>query len=213
MGKPVKARRAYNAALRQEQAKATRQRILEGARRLFVMRGYGAVTMDDIARDAGVAYQTVYAVFGNKLGVARGIIWSSFEVEGIHDLIAEAKASADPEVSLRAAARAARLISERLGDLLRFMRESGDPELLAEYEKVEERRFEQEQALLAMLEASGRLREELSRAEALAILWAMSGTQLHHQLVSRRRWSGSRYEEWLGDALIALLLASHPGSR
>jgi TetR/AcrR family transcriptional regulator, regulator of autoinduction and epiphytic fitness len=162
--------------------------------------------MDGIAREAGVAYQTVYAVFGNKLSVAQGIIWSSFDVEGIHDLIAQAKTFSDPEVALRTVARAARLISERLGDLLRFLRESGDPELLAEYEKVEQRRFEQEQSLLEILAGSGRLNEALPPAEALAIVWAMSGTQLHQQLVARRHWTGSRYEEWLGDALIALLL-------
>jgi hypothetical protein len=53
------------------------------------------------------------------------------------------------------------------GDLLRFMRESGDPELLAEYEKAEDRRFEQEQSLLAMLEESGRRNEGLSRRRRL----------------------------------------------
>jgi AcrR family transcriptional regulator len=208
----VKPKRAYNAALRQEQARSTRLRILEAARRLFVTRGYSTVTMDEIAREAGVAYQTVYAVFGNKLSVAQAIIWSSFEVEGIHDLIAEATASPDPEVWLRSTARTARLISERLGDLLRFMRESGDPDLLAEYEKVEDRRFEQEQLLLTMLHDSGRLREGLSPSEAHALLWAMSGTQLHHQLVGRRHWTGSRYERWLGDALVALLLTPRQGT-
>ena len=75
------------------------------------------------------------------------------------------------------------------------MRESGDPELIAEYEKVQDRRFEQEQALLEVLEGSGRLKEGLSPSEALAIVWAMSGTELHQQLVSRRQWSGSRYKE------------------
>jgi AcrR family transcriptional regulator len=207
MDESVKPRRVYNAALRQEQAGATRRRILEAARRLFVARGYRTVTMDEIAREAGVAYQTVYAVFGTKLGVARGIIWSSFEVEGIHDLIATATASPDPEVWLRAAARAARQIGDRLGDLLRFMRESGDPELLAEYEKVEERRFEQERSLVTLLEASGRLTGGVSPSEALAVVWATTGTQLHHQLVARRHWTGARYEQWLGDALVALLLA------
>jgi AcrR family transcriptional regulator len=207
MGEPVKPQRVYNAALRREQAGATRRRILEAARRLFVARGYGAVTMAAIAREAGVAYQTVYAVFGTKLGVARGIIWSSFEVEGIHDLIATATASPDPEVWLRAAARAARQIGERLGDLLRFLRESGDPALLAEYEEVEARRFEQERALAALLEASGRLTDGVSPSEALAVVWALSGTELHRQLVARRHWTGARYEQWLGDALIALLLA------
>ena len=212
MDKPVKPKRAYNAALRQEQALSTRRRILDAAQRLFVARGYSAVTMDEIAREAGVAYQTVYAIFGTKLGVAQGIIYSSFEVAGIYELIAESKASGDPEVWLRVAARVARLISERLGELLRFMRESGDPQLLAEFEKVEDLRLEQERTLVTGLAESGRLKEGLSAAEALAVVWALSGPQLHRQLVTQRRWTAARYEQWLGEALIALLLAPARGS-
>jgi hypothetical protein len=41
----------------------------------------------------------------------------------------------------------------------------------------------------------------------------MTGTQLHHQLVSRRNWTGARYEQWLGDALIELLLAPRQGTK
>jgi AcrR family transcriptional regulator len=212
--KPVKPKRAYNAGLRREQARTTRLRILEAARRLFVIRGYSTVTMDEIAKEAGVAYQTVYSVFGNKLRVAQGIIWSSFEIEGIDEQIAKARESPEPEVWFRSLAHVSRLISERLGDLLRFMRESGDPELLTEYQKVEDRRFEQERSeLLAMLERSGRLREGLSASDAVAVIWAMTGTELQHQLVSRRRWSPSRYEKWLGDALIAMLLGSTEGTQ
>ena len=48
-----------------EQAKATRRAILE-AQRLFVANGYGATSIRAIAEEAGVAVQTVYAVFGNK---------------------------------------------------------------------------------------------------------------------------------------------------
>jgi len=209
----VKPKRAYNKGLRQEQARSTRLRIADAARRLFVTRGYNAVTMDGIAAEAGVAYQTVYAVFGNKLAVAREVIWTSFEAEGIDDLIGEAKASADPEVWLRSAARIARIVSERLGGLLRFMQESGDPDLLAEYQKVEDRRLEQERSLATMLEDSGRLRAGLSPSEALAVLWAMTGSHLHRQLVAQRRWTGARYEEWLGDSLISLLLTGRPTRR
>jgi hypothetical protein len=162
--------------------------------------------MDDIAREAGVAYQTVYAVFGTKLGVARGIIWSSFEVEGVSDLLAHATAATDPEDAIVAGARIARLIGERLGDLLRFMRESGDPELLAEYAQVEDRRFEQERFLGTLLKESGRLKAGLSPNEAVDVIWAMSGTHLYDQLVARRRWSVARYEQWLGDVLRSLLL-------
>ena len=66
MTKAVKRKRNYNASFRQEQAQMTRQRILDAARRLLTRGTYTTVTMEDIAKEAGVAYQTVYAVFGTK---------------------------------------------------------------------------------------------------------------------------------------------------
>ncbi|NUT34382.1 MAG: helix-turn-helix transcriptional regulator [Hamadaea sp.] len=206
MGETVN-RRAYNSTLREERAKATRRRIAEAARRLFVARSYTAVTMGEIAAEAGVAYQTVYAVFGTKPAVAREIIWTSFEVEGIRELLDTATASPDPQVWLRAAARTARLINERLGDLLRFLRESGDPELLAEFTKVEDRRREQERFLIGLLEDGGWLTAALSSSEALDVLWAVTGSDLHRQLVSQRHWTHDRYEQWLAATLAQTLLA------
>src|SRR5215218_5867466 len=58
--------RTYVSPKRQEQAKTTRREILEAAQRLFISRGYGATSIRAIAEEAGVAVQTVYAVFGNK---------------------------------------------------------------------------------------------------------------------------------------------------
>ena len=51
---------------RQEQAEATRVRIAEAARRLFAANGYGATSIDAIAKDAGVATRTIYSAFGTK---------------------------------------------------------------------------------------------------------------------------------------------------
>lgn len=147
MADAVKARRAYDTSLRAEQARVTRQRIAETALRLFLARGYNAVTMTEIATEAGVAYQTVYAVFGNKQRLAHEIIWTTFTVEGVHELLAEVTDSPDPEVWLRRGARIVRVVSARLGGLLTFLRESGDPALQAEYQNVEARRREQRAAV------------------------------------------------------------------
>jgi TetR/AcrR family transcriptional repressor of mexJK operon len=43
-----------------------RQAILEAATELFIAQGYGAVSMDAIARAAGVSKATLYAHFGSK---------------------------------------------------------------------------------------------------------------------------------------------------
>ena len=206
MAKSVEAKRAYNTSLRQEQAQVTKNRILDAASRLFVDRGYSSVTVEDIAREAGVAYQTVYAVFGTKLAVAQAIIWSSFRTEGIDKLMAEGRESGHLEGQILVGVRIARRLNERFATIVRFMRESGDPALLAEYQKIEGLRFEQIQAQLKPVLTKGQLRRGVSPADALGTIWAMTGTDLYNQLVSGRRWTASRYEEWLKDALLNMLL-------
>lgn len=207
MGEAVKPKRGYRTSGRAEQAEATRRRIAETALRLFVSRGYHVVTMAEIAAQAGVAYQTVYAVFGNKKRLAHEIIWTTFDVEDVHDMLAETKGSPDPEHWLRSAATIARVVSERLGRLLSSLQESGNPELQGLCHAVESRRREQEKQLVNILSDSGRLNPGLSEGEALDVLWAMTGSQLHRQLVDQQGWSARRFEEWLGDTLVRLLLA------
>src|SRR6266568_2113124 len=51
---------------RRPKAQATRRRILDAARGLFVARGYVATTIEAIAAEAGVAVPTVYLAFGTK---------------------------------------------------------------------------------------------------------------------------------------------------
>jgi AcrR family transcriptional regulator len=187
----------------------TRGRILEAARRLLVTGTYSSVTMEDIAKEAGVAYQTVYAIFGTKLRLAEGLIELGFpHVEDALKLFDPLAQSDDPELGLRTGARVSRLIYEICADLLRFMRESGDPALLVHYREREERRFLDmtQFGLPAMLERSGRLRAGMSPSEAVAVIWALTGPDQYTQLVFQRGWSPSRYEEWLGDALISMLI-------
>ncbi len=48
--------------------------ILVAATRAFLERGYAAASMDEVARDAGVAKQTGYKHFGNKAALFRAIV-------------------------------------------------------------------------------------------------------------------------------------------
>ena len=209
MIRTVKAGRTYNGALRKEQAQMTRGRILDAARRLLTRGTYSSVTMEDIAREAGVAYQTVYGIFGTKQRLAQGLIEIGFpHVADALKLFDQLGPSDDSEVWFRTGARVNRLIYDLCADLLRFMRESGDPGLLARYREREEQRLMGmiQYGVPAQLERSGRLRAGISPSEAVAMIWALSGPDPYTQLVFERGWTPSRYEQWLGDALINTLL-------
>jgi AcrR family transcriptional regulator len=209
MAQKVKPHRAYNGALRKEQAEQTRGRILDAARRLLVSGTYSSVTMEDIAREAGVAYQTVYGIFGSKARLARRLVEIGFpHVADALQLFDQMDPSVDPETALRTVARVNRLIYEQCADLLRFLRESGDPRLLAHYRNREEQRLSgmARYRVAERLERSGRLRAAISPSEAVAIIWAACGPDHYTQLVFDRGWTPARYEEWLGDMLINTLL-------
>jgi AcrR family transcriptional regulator len=61
---------------RRERADAARnrERVLAAARRLFVERGVRAVSMSDVAREAGVAKGTVFHRFGDRAGLALALL-------------------------------------------------------------------------------------------------------------------------------------------
>jgi AcrR family transcriptional regulator len=199
-------KRPYNTALRTELAQLTRQRIIDAARRLLVKGTYSTVTIDDIATEAGVAYQTVYSVFGTKLRLAQAMIDSGFHIEGVDDLIGQAQRSSEPEALLRVGARIARRLNEPCADLFRFMRESGDPDLLRRNDEMADRRLTEVAFVPQKLAQSGRLWASLSTSEVHDVIWGMCGPDWYIQLVFDRGWTSQRYEAWLADALINLLL-------
>ncbi|HEY6608473.1 MAG TPA: TetR/AcrR family transcriptional regulator [Candidatus Limnocylindria bacterium] len=57
--------RSYRSELRAEQARATRDRILEATLRVMA-RGLASLSIPEVAREAGVSVPTVYRHFGSK---------------------------------------------------------------------------------------------------------------------------------------------------
>jgi TetR/AcrR family transcriptional repressor of mexJK operon len=74
-----------------------RTAILDAARELFLARGYGGVTMDDIAASAVVSKQTVYSHFGDKQRLFAEVITADIAAaeSGTHDLVEALVATSD----------------------------------------------------------------------------------------------------------------------
>src|SRR5690348_7075136 len=206
-------RRHYNATFRKQQAQATRSRILEASRKLLARGTYSTLTMADIAAEAGVAYQTVYSIFGTKIRLAEALVEAGFshvpDTLRLYDAMFE---SPEPEQWFRTASRATRLILEPCADLAEFIRESGDPGLLSGYQQREDARYVAiaKSGLVERLVESDRLSPQLTPSEAVAVIWAMSGADLYNQLVFGQKWSAARYEKWLADTLTKTLLRPPP---
>ena len=194
--------------LREEQAQLTRRRILEAARRLFVERGYSSVSMQEIAREGGVAYQTVFSQFGGKLQLALELCASEFPHVGqTVAMLVTACDAGDPEAWLRLLGTFARRLYQPCAEILRFMRESGDAELTARLNEIEAGRLQRLAPLGPQLEKSGRLRPGMSGQDAVDLAWSLTSPATYEQLVLDRGWTPDRFESWLGAALPDLILA------
>src|SRR4051812_21569469 len=82
--------------------------ILAAARRLFAERGYAATSINDIAADAGVAVQTIYARLGSKRGMLLALIDLIEEEAGVNQLVSGIRDASTPHEALRAGIRISR---------------------------------------------------------------------------------------------------------
>src|ERR1700744_4277541 len=66
MTNPPTKNHRYHSRLREQQAAATRQLVLDAAAKLFVERGYAPTSIDALADEAGVGRSTAFNAAGGK---------------------------------------------------------------------------------------------------------------------------------------------------
>ncbi|EEF62040.1 TetR/AcrR family transcriptional regulator [Pedosphaera parvula] len=200
--------RSYYSLVRQRQADETRARIATAARQLILNEGYEAATIEAIAREAGVATPTVYAVFGSKRRILTELIDRAAFGPAYQDLIGEVEGLVDPVARLRFAARIARHIYDSERSEFDLLRKAGVviPELAAIEREKECGRYEAQAPTITLLIQAGRLLPGLGEKEARDILWTLTGRDIYRMLVIERKWSSDRYEKWLSDAIVGELV-------
>lgn len=205
-------KRKYSSAKREAQARETRRAVLEAARELFVSTGYAATTIQAIGDRAGVAVQTVYAVFGSKRELLRQLIEST--ITGDDDPVPiterpEVQAiAAEPDARRRAELDAAmsRSITERVAPIVRVASEAAasDPELAAMMEEVKAVRRKEMIASAEILAGPDGLR--LDKKEAAATLYVLYSPAVADMLMGDHGWSAKRYEKWLAHMLVSAVI-------
>jgi AcrR family transcriptional regulator len=209
-----KGKRAYDSSRRQAQAAETQRQIVEAARRLFTERGYAGTTIEAIAGAAGVAAETVYAAFGSKRAVLQRLVGVSLvgddkPIPMVDRPIVQAMIrEPDQRRQIQLLAQQFREISERVGPVWWVMRaaEQGDPEIASMVKDGIRGRFSGMSQFAVVLSSKGPLREGLTTSGVAETVWAVTSPDVHHLLTVDRGWSGDRYEQWVADTLIRLLL-------
>jgi AcrR family transcriptional regulator len=200
----VKAR----STLRDERAQVTRRRIAGAARALFGRRGYGATTLQAIAEEAGVAVQTVYAVYGSKAGILRDLRETVSRQPAAEALYEEAIRETDSERKLELFASSIRRRWEFGHDVVAIHRDAGatDQSVRAEVEQVLGMRRDGIARLARSL--AGELRTGLDETYATAVMDALTLPEVYAALIDAGGRSPDDFEAWLAKCLKDQLLAT-----
>ncbi|WP_410876026.1 TetR/AcrR family transcriptional regulator [Nocardia sp. A7] len=207
-------KRRYNAPRRAAQAADTRRAILDAARRLFVQNGYAATTVSEIATDAGVSVDTVYASIGRKPVLLRELVETALsgtdqavpaKQRDYVRAIGEATRAED-KIAIYGHALAA--IQQRLAPIFLALRDAAttDTSCARVWAEIGDRRANNMRQFAADLRSTGQLREDLSDDEVADILWSMNATEYWVLLVGERRWTPERFRDWIIDAWTRSLL-------
>jgi AcrR family transcriptional regulator len=189
---------------RQEQAEATRVRIAEAARRLFAGDGYGATSIDAIAKDAGVATRTVYSAFGTKREILSLICDLWLQRAGAVDLAGDVLAETDPAAKLRKAAHwLTNLYSAGFDVVLIF--EAATDESAETRALLRSKLAGRNQVMDAMI-ASMEKDLKMPLKQAQAVYRALAAPGVYRELVDESGWTEAEFEQWVTDSLQRQLL-------
>ena len=216
---PVKAKRRYDSSRRRAQAAATREDILEAARRRFERDGYAATSMEAIAAEAGVALKTVYVAFGTKSGLLRAL-WNHLLRGGRDETpvaeqpwYREVVGEPDPERQLRLAFRNSCDVKVRIAGVLEVIRGAAqvDPEVAALWSRIQSVFHANQRVIVESLDGKGALADGLDVDGAADVLWTINHPNVWQLLVGERGWTPERWERWSADLACAQLLGSRNG--
>ena len=212
--KPLK--RVYRSTKRADRVAQTRRDILATAGVLFRAHGYTAVAMPFIANEAGVGVETIYRAFGSKAGLFKAVIDAAVAGGGVRAERSVEERPAiraiidepDPRRQVERYAATQPGIHRRSGPLLRALSGAAatDPALAELWREIEASRLDGQGRFVGMLAERQALKADVTVERGRDGLWTLCSLAVYDMLVETRGWSAERYERWLADRLIDLLL-------
>jgi AcrR family transcriptional regulator len=211
--------RRYHSPRRLEQAVATRRAVLDAARDLFVSKGYLATTVADVARQARVAVDTVYATVGRKPALLREVVETAISggdqavPAEQRNYVARVRAATTARGKIEAYVAGLVDIQPRLAPVYLALRDAAatDADSAALWSEISGRRAANMRLFAADLRSTGELRPDLPDDEVADVVWSMNGPEYWTLLVVDRGWEPERFAAVLVDAWTRLLTTTaHP---
>ncbi|MFJ9696511.1 TetR/AcrR family transcriptional regulator [Kitasatospora sp. NPDC101183] len=196
-------KRRYVSPLREQAAAQTRAQILRSAIRLFAERGYGRVTVADIAADAGVSAKAVFASAGSKSDILNEIVDTAVRASGEERAMRAVLAAPDRESALTALAR-----GTRAGNEGTFTVHEAIHKALPAHEDGEALWERATASYRTALDATAQHLRALGQEEDVAdLLWFWFGPGSWRTLVVENGWTWDRAEAFLLRTALATLRA------
>jgi len=210
MARAVK--KPYDNTRRQAQVRATRLRIIEAAKALFIEHGYPATTLEAIAAAADTSLPTLYRLF-SKRALLRAVLDVSFGGDdqpvafGDRPEIQAARAEPDPVALVRAFARIGRDFMERSSAIMHVLATAAqvDPDAGQLMEEIRRQRHAGQSRIVGALSALEALDPDLEFSNAVDMTYLSLSPDVHRILTVERGWTADQYEQWLIQSLGLLL--------
>jgi AcrR family transcriptional regulator len=168
--------RRYEQRLRAEAAEETRRRILDAVYARLREAPSQPVSVERIARMAGVARSTVYLIFGSRAGLFDALAQDLMDRAGYAELI-EAVQHPDAREHMRGGIAAGARLFANERDVLRALYSMSllDEEAVGDaIRRSEANRSRGMQRLAGLLDEQGHLRDGLTAADAAHLLWVQT---------------------------------------
>jgi AcrR family transcriptional regulator len=210
----VNAPRQYRSTLRDEQARATRRRIVDAGAALFVERGYVPTTIADLAEHAGVSRRTVFTSVGSKAEILK--LAFDWTLAGDDEPIAIADRPAvqhlmqaddsvevlEPWIAMNA------IINERVSTLYHVLvvAADADPDVATLLAASDAQRIDGARHVTRRIDEIGGLRSGLDIDEAAAILDVLIDPRVYRRFIDNQRWTLDTYTRHLQTIATASVL-------
>jgi len=178
-------------------------------------RGYAGATTEAIAAEAGVAAQTIYAIFKNKKRILISLMNVSPST-GVEDHTPMAERPTVQAVSQERDRRRqlqmfAQVVANNLNQISEVFEVMTDaaktePDLDRIVQKLNKQRLENMTFAVAQFARNGPFRDNMDEGHARDIVWTLTSGEVFLLLTRERGWSKEKYAEWLADMLIRTLL-------
>ena len=210
---PCAVKRPYDNTRRQAQVRATRLRIIEAAKALFIEHGYPATTLEATAAAADTSLPTLYRLFSSKRALLKAVLDVSFGGDdqpvafGERPEVLAARAEPDPVALVLAFARIGRDFMARSSAIMHVLATAAqvDSDAAQLLEQIRRQRRTGQSRIVAAVSARDALDPDLEFSEAVDITYVALSPDVHRILTVECGWTAEQYQQWLARSLRALV--------